>query len=451
MNIELFNFSKRINSTKQPATSGTVKTVSLKAPTNMYNPVLTISGNEFNYNYAKFNGNYYYINEIVSVRDGITELHLQIDVLASLKTYINATNAFILYDTTSNSDIVDSRLATVSNASYSENSVGIGWTISEYGGRYVCVTGESSSGCFAVSSGDEQDLLDGFLTWYSNNQATDFSTFCKNLMGSGNINQCVKSCYAIPITTPSGVLGSATTIKLGIYDTGITGYPINNPVATTTFSINIPWQATGWRRQPPYHQVYLYLPFIGTINLSAANLTSVSSLSVTYSCNFMSGSLSVSVSGGGSVIGVYGANIGYSIPIGSSNLDAKSMLSSIITGAGLAAAGAVSGGFGAIAGAAAMASVAMKGLEPFSSTVGGAGGGSGAGLSKVARCYTIYHNTNVTPSSVSTVMGTPACEVKSLGSLSGYIQTDNASVAAPYSNEIITSVNNLLNSGVYLE
>ena len=64
MEITLYNFSKRSNSTKQP-TNGTIKHVALKSECSIYNPIFTFSTNDIDFNYIKaFSNKFYYVTDI---------------------------------------------------------------------------------------------------------------------------------------------------------------------------------------------------------------------------------------------------------------------------------------------------------------------------------------------------------------------------------------------------
>ena len=107
-----YSFSKRQNSTKVPAgIAGTSFNVVLKNPTSMNAPVFTLNADTFNFNYCSFNGAYYFVTDVVSVRNDIWEIHCTKDVLATYRTQILASPAYVLYDSVGNSEIVDNRLA----------------------------------------------------------------------------------------------------------------------------------------------------------------------------------------------------------------------------------------------------------------------------------------------------------------------------------------------------
>ena len=62
----------------------------------------------------------------------------------------------------------------------------------------------------------------------------------------------------------------------------------------------------------------------------------------------------------------------------------------------------------------------------------------------------ICHNTTVDPSTVAAAIGRPLNAVRTLSSLSGYVQTEDASVSAD-NDEMSDQINTLLDGGVFLE
>lgn len=132
MQIELYKFSKRINSTKRPvAGSGltTQCTIKQNAPyvgtfgsssdTTVCYPVLFLSGvtNPNQYNYCKtFDDRYYFIRDVQVDIDGAATLHCEIDVLATRKTEILASTQYVLYSASNyNLKMVDPRMPRQNN------------------------------------------------------------------------------------------------------------------------------------------------------------------------------------------------------------------------------------------------------------------------------------------------------------------------------------------------
>ena len=70
INVEFYNFSKKSNSTARPS-EGTTVPVDLKKGTTFQSPtfVLRYGLNDFlNFNYAKWNDHYYFINSVTSIK-----------------------------------------------------------------------------------------------------------------------------------------------------------------------------------------------------------------------------------------------------------------------------------------------------------------------------------------------------------------------------------------------
>ena len=85
MNITCYSgFSKKPNSTKQPS-GGTSKSVVLKQPTSVLNPVFLIEDYNLSWNYIKWGVRYYYVDDIVIVHNNIAEYHCSTDAMATFK------------------------------------------------------------------------------------------------------------------------------------------------------------------------------------------------------------------------------------------------------------------------------------------------------------------------------------------------------------------------------
>ena len=99
--VTFYNFSKRKNSTAQPS-GGTSHTVRLKDGTSLYNPTFQLSGGNFpNYTYASWQGLYFYVTNITSVANNLYDIECELDPIASAKSAILSTTAFV--NRTSNS------------------------------------------------------------------------------------------------------------------------------------------------------------------------------------------------------------------------------------------------------------------------------------------------------------------------------------------------------------
>lgn len=459
----------------------------------------------------QFAGRYYFITDYVSVRQDLWDVQCIVDPLASWKSRVQAVTAFILYDTAANTEIVDNRLATKTSATVSQayytlsSSLLTGaWKIA-----VTCVGSDSTTTYLLtpaqvknlVNSTDYENWFDGLWQEVTNDnnyingtkgvigtnndsivnnvgnivdaasglqyvtraignittsildiltssvQATihGLAKFFRRIIATPSATDCIKAATIIPWDTVGD--GSQQEITLGEYHTGINALPIYNPIRHSQVYVTIPWQAADWRRNAPYHQIYIYLPFVGVIELSPSDLMGSSTITVYYSVNLVNGALSYKLqASNGNDLGVYSANTGVPYPIGASNISPVSEFTALASGA----AAVASAGTSAIA-AAGAAAASISAIKPTISSVSGGGGGSTSGLDMRINIWSVFHDTDVAPDSIAASAGTPALAQKTLSSLSGYVQTRGASVSGAMTDEERIMINNLLDGGVYLE
>ena len=480
LTLTLYKFSKRQNSTAVPPSGGTEVSIDLKDQTQILTPTFILHWNSYpDYNYAQFMGRYYFISTIESIRNDIWALSCSVDLLATYKAEILATSAFVAYDTTANTEITDRRLSTKTTTVHAENVGNAGDML----GRGYCVAintvGESGCATYIMDMEDAAGLLntleqtmkalfpastdptppplstlEEIMTSISDAIANGF----RQIIGSANAADCIKSAFLIPIPA-SYISGTADTVKLGIYNTHKSAKKRTSRGIQTSMNVSIPWQATDWRRNAPYTEVYLYIPFIGVVSYPASALIGATMFNILIALDETAGdaifTVSIDLASGGSatkVIGQYTANIAAPFPIGASNITPAALGTSILAAAGVAAAAVATGGAAAVAAGTAGIVGEINSATPIPSSIGSAGGGALLALWGYApRCLVIFHDTNVAPDSVSAVIGTPANEVKSLSGLSGYVETRCASVSGDMLESERTQLNALLDGGIYLE
>ena len=465
------NFEKRKNSTKQPldASRTTLSNVYLKEGTSLEQPVFIINSNDFTYNYAQYNGIYYYIDDIVSLKNNLLELHCSRDLLATYKAKIQATSPYVLYYDHTNTEIVDSRLSTkTTQVTQSENGA-----FSNFG-KGTCyvlsVVGQDSVSQYAVSLSDlkgivNQNFLDTLENQISqvNPPATDslvdFATYITDLLTTealsftyvGKISECIRSCYALPIPyTAWG--GSSEQIYLGKSYSGKSGYALGSSerILSDSATVNIPWQASDWRRNAPYHEIYLYIPCIGVMQISPSDVMGETAIHVDMSLDKLSGDVIINVGTASKVISQFTTNVAIDYPIGYSNVD-PSMAATSVAGALGAISGAVNPAVGAVVAGLGITNV----IQPQAQSIGSNGGGAFLGLvgytGYKVYCFTIFHDTTVAPSNPSAAQGTPYNGVMSLSGISGYVQTAGASVEVGGFGNDKDIINSYLNGGIYIE
>lgn len=116
MTVVFYSFTKRPNSTKQPTGGVSLTGVQIKEECSFTNPALkmsptimsgTFDPSLYNYCYIPSWHRYYYITDWKYL-NGIWECYCQVDVLASFKTAIGATQSYIIRSASLyNGDIID--------------------------------------------------------------------------------------------------------------------------------------------------------------------------------------------------------------------------------------------------------------------------------------------------------------------------------------------------------
>ena len=480
-NAYYYSFSKRHNSTAQP-TGGTLIDVQLKGGCDILAPIFILNYSGIPaFNYMSFGGRFYFVTGIKSVRQDLFEVSCEVDVLATWKAAIQSASAYVLYYTHSNTEIVDQRLSTkttiaIDSSTETFHNLGSGesYMLTAIGKDRTSIFAcdkQDIDGLFddtilqtiqdgwddmvddvddavdAISVGDVKDMLKAlFKCWLefikTQSEVTGTVLFCDDAQ------KFVKNCFVLPIDK-TNIGGTLHVVHLGKWvanANGNTGFP---RICHDSATLSIPWQSTDWRRNAPYHEIYLYIPYIGLINLPASELIGVTTITVNAAIDTYSGITSFVVNASnGSVLGQYSTNIAAPYAVGSSNINLTASGAQIVASAASIVAGAASGNVGAVS----MGALGIvNSIKPFDASVSSNGGAAGMGLGNTVKCFTVFHDTTVSPASISAEKGTPFNGVLSLASVTGYVQTAGASVSGTMTDTERENINNLLNGGVYIE
>lgn len=480
------NFKKRENSTKTPTTAGTNKTVYLKENVSISNPIFILNEVNTNISYCRYDGKYYFINDIVVINSKQAEYHASIDVLATYKSDILSTSAFVKYHSHNNAEIVDNRLSTKTSKTYLENSAvfdTLGTVSTTNGAVVLMVNGRNSVGAYAISQNELEDVLASvdidyteevnnldfsdlenapdiidWLTRFGRILGDWFAGLFGRIIYSGSAIENIRSAHMLPLSLYD-IGNTERNLYLGSFDTRKTALRIDDRIFTDSATVNIPWQTSDWRRNTPYTELFLYIPYVGLVQLSPSDLVGETTITVGASIDKLSGDAIFYVyTGSGARIGHYTTNVSSDYPIGASNVSSGKATGGVISsaiGAGTAIAGLATGGSGAlIVGGAVSAGVGLvNAINPTNTSIGGATGGAVLGLSDKSRikCYSILHDTTVPPANVSAVFGTPTNAVVLLSTITGYVQTVGASVDCDAELQEKTKINSMLDNGIYIE
>ena len=304
--------NKKINSTKQPvaAASDITLSVELKEVTNLFTPSLIITSDTFmsggqivnpmQYNYCHLPDfdRYYFVRSWSWVL-GRWECALEVDVLASFKTEVGNTNAFILraasqYDP----DIVDTRYpCTMEEAGALQEQQTFGVTSAwntdiknasiTQGFYVISVVNDDSSAIggvsyYAFSAYAMAELMNKLFsapTWMNITDANISQDMQKMLF---NPMQYITSCMWIPVGLNVSGLSSITTLPLGWWSltltTGFYRLNVANCAIEKSFVCSLLYHPQynaskrRWLQLSPYTSIALYMPPFGFIPLDSTKL-----------------------------------------------------------------------------------------------------------------------------------------------------------------------------------
>ena len=444
LNLVLYAFSKKQNSTATPDGGGTVVQVVLKEKTSLNNPVFILSGSLPVANYAMFESAYYFIDNITNIRNDMWEISCTLDVLATYRDEIRNTAAFVEFATQGNPDLTDDRIIPEGISPTAANA-NAQVPISAIGTYLLSAVGENSGvRQFCLGKTGMNLILDSIVNWYDSAVVTgaELETIAKNFISSGSAMDCVRECRWIPFDVGTLDRGGGTSeLILGQFHTGLNFHWLGENIYATTFTLTIPFTRSGWLRLQPYTDVSVFLPFVGVVSLNHPIFSSNNVLVVEFSVNLSSGDIAYELKCGGVTLGSYGASTAISIPVGISNISPSQVFNSIAGAAASLAYGNVVGAAGAV----------MSAFQATQTTVGGISGGAGAGLEDYITVSVVERETSGAVGNMGAVQGIPLFATRTLSTLSGYVKTRGASVSGLMRGALRDQINTMLDNGIFIE
>lgn len=463
MELELWsNFSKRKNSTKRPGITGTILNVTLMEPTSIMRPTFIITNVNFTWNYCKFGGRYYFINNITSIDKERIALECQIDVLATWKSNIMGSNAFIKRAAWATGHLIADPLNPPTNDLVTKKTTFSSWTNGEnYLIQYI------SAGITGIQAAIIGPMALAELMRYVNSVGTDPSVPQANV---DYLMENIISIKAIPYTET----GERVQLHIGAEDaalTGFNGYPLTVGLASLYFSntqdISFPSSdyinETSYLDFEPYSMGLLYLPYVGIVPLDMDIIGKCRRVKIECQLNkstadFVYSVYAVGLLASETLIATYSGNCGTEIPVFHKNIDQYGKTLGTLTSIG----GAITLGAGILSGnplmmaggAGAMLSGgvnASRSAQVHTSVGGVLSSNIGGWVGSTVEAHVIMKkpiNTDLDHN--KTMFGLP---VESVGSLnnSGYVQTVGANIQMAGTEQEKIEVNGLLDSGIFIE
>lgn len=476
MQITLCNFSKRMNSTKQPteadlAAGKTFNNLTLKELTNIDNPVLKLAGatdNDYAYNYAYVHdwGRYYHIKTADLRHQDIYTARLELDDLATYKSQILNTSAYIVYASTGfNRWIRDDRTPLIARPP----EVLLTFSSPLVDGEPV-FSDEQISPTIILTTVSQEG---GLTYWKMNKSALDHILDSLTRAGStiwgalqeqfGDALGSIISAYRIPINDMVLDIDGPYDFYLGSYHVQ-DGEQQGEPTYVEAFKLatnfinfkgrcGIPTGYLDYRVFEPYTKLKMRLPFVGLVDISQQDFAG----SVYYQglVNLLNGKIVWTLFNDEDhtrAIATYSGQCGENIPMATSQIqNAESLISAVSGSVGAATATLLNPTAGLVAGVATVANAFYHLSKETSNVIGSYSGGITEIINKRVEIIAEKMQTAIEPDNLTAFEGRPVCKVDQLINYTGYVRTQNFSIDLPVNSDVIRSINSKLDAGIYIE
>lgn len=324
--VSIGTTDKRINSTKQTFSSSYSADCKLKEPCSMHDPVFVVQGlskSNF-YNYASFEGRYYRVDNIVYLTNDIQEVHCSLDALATYKTAIKNTPAFVQFCSTVQNHWADDPRFNVEkeDTSYSSTKEIETLSIFDESGTVVLRYMDSGNGGgvkqVAMTMSAFGDLFDDL---YNELGGHTFEEIVALLGGVGSWRDNIISCTWLPFDMDQYYGQWAAQIRLGCIicpvDTPFTVKFIDGlvPIRKRTVGVTINFDDVldmPFLRNARWYGLQFVSPF-GYCNVPIDTIIDNDTLYCTMVANLISGDISYRLTedskGNGQVLGSFSGNV----------------------------------------------------------------------------------------------------------------------------------------------
>lgn len=463
MDIILYKFNKRENSTKIPNDGVPVKG-NINSPSSIINPVISFSKNisniyQYNYAYIDKFSRYYHINNW-TYNSGLWDANMIVDVLASYKGEIGSSNQYVTrcsaqYDT----DVIDNLYPATANPTTLLNK------------SYVWFNPFDPSidklqPYFVIGIvGNSTNSDTGIVTYYQFN-ATQFTEFSNKLFGSteylgsdfGNITLDALKAQTNPFQYVVSInkypfkltLTQATQyIKIGWWNVSQDCDIVLSisPYHTKTLSITIPKHPQknrgNYLNNSPFSQYMLYVPGFGSKEIPSQFFYDIDTLGVNIitdvTCNKSYLTLYDYNGIDSNIFMQYSGNVGQNIVIGQMSVDYLAAGNSALSAVSSAASGNVAGTISSIGNF-------INNMQPKLVTSGENSGSGEWGQQAIlmGTFATVCKDDNSNN-------GKPLMQNKTISTIPGYIKCENADIALPGTATENQQVKQYLNGGFFYE
>lgn len=452
MDIYLYSFNKRNNSTKVP-TGGVKVSGELKETSSILSPIVSFGDVSPSYNYAHipaFN-RYYWVRDW-TYSGGLWVAAMEVDVLASWKSVIGASTQFVVRSSAAyDGEIIDSMYPATNISTTATTTANSPWNPDNLTYIVGIIASSSTGGAvtyYAMTPG-QFETFSAYLLGSTEYLGTDLGDITQGeLKVQFNPIQYVASVTAVPFSAGSI---SISPIPFGWWSLSCSATYIGTDMSFQV-SLNVPkhpQQIRGaYLNGPPYSTYTLFIPQFGQIPLDGNIVGSVSTVDCDIRYDVRSNTAILRVYADSNLLFTSSTKFGAGVQVG----QFAQAMGAEQTGV-LDVVSSVFGVFsnpldpvGSISNVIKGANDAIGSMFPQMSTSGSNG-----------TLAAFYDNPTLTAKFMTVTsddnedIGRPLYQPRTLDSIPGYIQTRNADIAAPATAEEISEIENELNGGIFYE
>ena len=470
MQITLYGFRKRANSTKRPETTGATRQVVLKDDCSFINPVFVLNYNNNNptgYNYCyceDFNSYYNITNWTYDGRLWAAECVR--DPMATFRADILSAGCYVLRSASDyNLDIGDSMYPAKTEVHRQSAYYNLNWARSKDSGVYIVgivgwngYTNQAGITYYAVDpagltslynfifSNTPTDDHGNTMSWSDLSVVRYAESAITNIM---DFSKYVVSVMWFPIYP---TITNSADIHIAYWNSGINCGYLTNSQYSASYDIPVPKHPSAATRGKylnvaPYSEYTLYTPCFGAIDIDSTQLVDADNLHIELTCDFITGVAGLRFSSDLSgYIGQYTGQLG--VP-------------QILAGAkSTGIAGAVEGGMsigGAIASGVMSGGLSMGAINAginsiFSSLAPRAGVSGSQGTSLLFSPVLALEHRYFSPTEEALQKyGRPLCKNEILGNLSGYCVVSDGNILCKATPAEKAEIKSYLEGGFFIE
>lgn len=495
--VDLYTFSKKTNSTAQPGGSPAASfNCTLKDETSFLSPQLMLSASNptaYNYAYISTFGRYYWISDWESLKNGIWLATLQVDALASFKTNIGSSSQYVLRSASSFDGSIKDEYYPI-KLSHTYTIVGGASTpFAQDFNSGVYIVGCVGTGVTGIGGVIYYELTPaqfrGVVKWLLDNpldpdyqgdvdgiQITSedvslipnfvvkfLSPYYKTMI---NPIQYITSAMWFPVA-PTGVTVQVP-VRVGWWKTDVNGFPLDSGQSGQQVSGSVEFEvfahpqaaARGsYLNTAPYTTYRLYFGPFGEIELDSVRMASINKIYCYFHIDFVTGVGYLTVNDVASElapIATVKTKVGVSVSLSSMQTDVSKM--ALMQGAQKvdAITNAIAAPIRSLFGAGSIPETAANVVTNTIGTIAETSAnpeqrGSSGSMVDYALNPRLVISYNQIADDNNAEVGKPLCKIKTISSLSGYIQCSDGDLAIAATQEEIDSIKSYLKGGFYYE